>query len=117
MRYYIRNPMTNPTHYIVGSKCNPIPGVIIPSVSTGIHSINGIIATICKHVITQQALACGDIDIRIEETANCGIIISALEVIQPGICFVALARMAFSHSGRHSQGVAPNCIQKNLCES
>ena len=82
----------------------------MPSVSTGIRSINGIIAAICKHVIAQQALAGGDIDVRIEEAADCGIIISALQVIQPGISDTELAAMVFYHS----QGAVPILLRKKF---
>ena len=41
------------------------------------------------------ALAGGDIDVRIEETANYRIIISALEVIQPDISDEGIAIMGF----------------------
>ena len=53
--------------------------------SFGIPIQHRIIITIGKHIISQQALAGGDVDISIEEAACCGIIISALQVIQPGI--------------------------------
>lgn len=48
-----------------------------------------------KHVISQQALAGGDIDVRIEEAAYRGIIISALQVIQPGISEKPIAILSF----------------------
>ena len=47
-----------------------------------------------KHIISQQALAGGDIDISVEEAAYRGIIISALQVIQPGIVIVVIAIVA-----------------------
>ena len=63
--------------------------------AAGITAHHGIIVTIRKHIITQQALAGGDIDISVEEAAYRGIIISALQVIQPGISEKPIAILSF----------------------
>ena len=41
-----------------------------------------IIKTIGKHIVAQQALACGDEGIGIDESADLGIVITGLEVVQ-----------------------------------
>ena len=63
--------------------------------AAGITAHYGIIVAIGKHIISQQALSGGDIDVRIEEAACSGIIISALQVIQPGILVKLLPIVQF----------------------
>ena len=67
--------------------------------AAGITAHHGIIVTIGKHIISQQALAGGDVDVGIEEAAYCGIIISALQVIQPGILEKPIAISLFCPQG------------------
>jgi hypothetical protein len=45
-----------------------------------------IIAAVGKHVIAQDTLSGGDEGIGIDESADFGGVISALEIIEPGLC-------------------------------
>ena len=47
--------------------------------------ITGIVHTIRKHIVSEQALAGGNEYVGVEEPAPFGIVISALQVIQPGL--------------------------------
>jgi hypothetical protein len=64
-------------------------------VARGVASADRVIATIGKHVITQHALAGGDEGVSIDETANLWIIITALQIIEPGILGRGLAKTPF----------------------
>ena len=57
----------------------------------GITGITRVIITICEHVVTEESLPCGSKRIRIDESADAGIVISALEVVEPGISGGAVA--------------------------
>ena len=59
--------------------------------SSRVTIIHRIIPAIGKHVIAQDALSCGGKGVGIEESAYFGIIISGLEIIQPGFGVVELA--------------------------
>ena len=52
------------------------------------------IITICKHIIAQDALAGRCEGIGINESADLGIVISALEIVERGLGFVVLAARA-----------------------
>jgi hypothetical protein len=60
-------------------------------VTTWIAPIHWIISTIGKHVIAQHALTGGSIGVRIDEPAYFGVVISALEIVQPGLSSIDLA--------------------------
>ena len=53
-----------------------------------------IISTICEHIAANNALASSCIAIRIEEPTNGGIIVSALEVVEPGFLVVDVSTVA-----------------------
>lgn len=53
-----------------------------------------IVATIGIHIISQQPCSCRNISIRIDESTRCGIIISALQVIQLGFGVVIISSVA-----------------------
>ena len=55
-----------------------------------------IIVTICKHIVTQEALSGRSKGIRIDEPANAGIVISGLEIVEPGFSEVAVAVLVFA---------------------
>ena len=55
------------------------PNCILPVSVVIIHRV---IQTIGKHVVAQQALACGSKRIRIDESTDLGIVIAGLEVVQ-----------------------------------
>lgn len=54
------------------------------------HS-NRVIIAICKHIVSNKTMSRSSIGIRIDESADVGIIISALEVVEPGISIVVVA--------------------------
>ena len=56
-----------------------------------IRKINRIIQAIRKHIVAQQALSSGNKYVRVEESAPVGIVISGLEVIEPGFSVVNVA--------------------------
>ena len=56
--------------------------------TTRVTAIDGVVVTIGEHVIAQEALAGGGEGIGVEETAEVGIVISALEVIER--CFLVI---------------------------
>ena len=55
---------------------------------------NGIIVAICKHIASLYAGIGGTIYIRINEPTNGGIIVSALEVVEPGFLVVDIPTVA-----------------------
>ena len=65
-------------------------------ISTGITTIHRVVATIGKHVITEKTLPRASKGIRIDESADGGIVISALEVVEPGFSGVAVAVLFFT---------------------
>jgi len=60
--------------------------------ATGITTVCRIIYTVGKHIVAEGALAGGDEGVGVEETADFGVIISALQVIKLGFSFVDIAR-------------------------
>ena len=69
----------------------PIPDLVT---TVDVDSVYGIVCAICKHVMSQDALSCGSIPIRIEEAASGGVVISALQVIEAGFGVVVVAAVA-----------------------
>ena len=72
--------------------------------TTRIAANNRIITAICKHIVSHEALASACKGIRIDESADAGIVISALEVVEPGI----YVQSALSN-GRWCGGERPEC--------
>ena len=60
---------------------------------------NGIVSTVSKHVIAQDALAGGNEGIGVEEAAYRGIVITALEVIESQLLDSLLAMAPFFRAG------------------
>lgn len=60
----------------------------IPADFIGIGSTYRVIPTVRKHVIASQTLASSNSRIRIDKSAHFGVIISALEVVEPAFCIV-----------------------------
>jgi hypothetical protein len=56
---------------------------------------NRIIAAVGEHIVAQQTLACGCKCISIDESANLGIVITGLQVIEPGILGAEIATRSF----------------------
>lgn len=54
-----------------------------------------IVAAVSEHVVAQQALAGGDEGIGVDKSADGGVVITALQVIEPGILGGTLAKMTF----------------------
>ena len=73
--------------------------------SSKVRSADGIIATIGKHVIAQQALASGNEGIGVKEAAQFGIIIAGLEVISLVFCVVDIAASVYSDSFRRQRTI------------
>ena len=67
-------------------------------VTAEISSANGVISTIGKHVIAQDALAGGNEGIGVDEAGDFGIIITALQVIEAGISSGGLAKRPLGSS-------------------
>ena len=65
---------------------------------------NRIIMAVGKHVIAQDTLSGGDEGIGINESADFGIVISALEIIESGLSVLILAVRPF-RTVMHSRGV------------
>ena len=63
--------------------------------TTEINSANRIIAAVGKHVITEDALTCGNEGVGVDKSADCGVIITALQVIEAGILGRGLAKRSF----------------------
>ena len=58
--------------------------------------IDRVIAAVGKHVIAQEALTGGDEGIGVEESAPGGVVITALEIIEPGFLDYVVAIALFS---------------------
>ena len=56
-----------------------------------INAINRIIPTVCKHIVPQEALAGTGVAVSVEEAAQGGIVVSALEVVEARLCIVVVA--------------------------
>ena len=52
---------------------------------------NRIIATVCKHIVAQEILTGGSKGVCVDETTDTGIVISALQVVEPGFSVVVVA--------------------------
>ena len=59
--------------------------------STGIATVYRIIPTIGKHVIAQDALPGRNIAVGVDEAANLRVVITTLQIIEPGILDGGLA--------------------------
>lgn len=56
-----------------------------------IGSANGIVATVCKHITSSNTLAGRNEGIGIDKSTDGGVVISGLQVIEPGIGIVVVA--------------------------
>ena len=63
--------------------------------ATGIAAICRVIQAICKHVITKDTLTDENEGIGIDESADSGVVITALQIIEPGILGGGLAILPF----------------------
>ena len=59
-----------------------------------INVVDGIIAAIGKHIISKDTLTGGDEGVCIDESAPGGVVITGLEIIQPGFLVVDLTTIA-----------------------
>ena len=62
--------------------------------SRWINIITGIIGTIGEHIGAEETLTCSGVGIGVNETADSGVIITALEVIEAGLNIVIIATVA-----------------------
>ena len=62
--------------------------------ATVIHTRYRIAKTICKHIMPEEALAGACVSIRVEETLNDGVIISALQVVEARLFDCTLPKRA-----------------------
>ena len=69
--------------------------------SSEIRSADRIIAAVGKHVIAEDALTGGDEGVGVDEAADLGIIITALQVIEPGISVVLVAAWDIKVKSQH----------------
>ena len=65
--------------------------------SSNILSAYWIVQTIGKHIVAQDTLAGGDESVGVDKSAEVGIIITALEVIELGFLVVHIAMVANFH--------------------
>ncbi len=52
--------------------------------------VDGIIVTVSKHIVPQEALTSRSKGIRIDESANGRIVVTALEIVEPGFSVVVV---------------------------
>ena len=60
-----------------------------------VYTIYRIVPAISKQVITEDALACRNQCIRVDEPADSRIVVSGLEIIEPGLYFLEEAMRPF----------------------
>ena len=92
------------------SPCWPVSAVIL-------HNYR-IILAVGKHIVAQDPLTCRCVYIRIDKSAVLGVIISALEVVQPSFVVVDVATIAEGVEGAEGggevagggEGVAPGVV-------
>ncbi len=90
----------------------------MPTFAAVICSRNGIIATVSEHITSSHALASTGIIVGIDEPAHFGVVITALEVVQPGICVVDVTTVpqgivdsqGRSHGAADAENLAPGII-------
>ena len=58
--------------------------------ATRIVAHNRIIITICEHIVSQEFLTSRSKGIRIDETTDAGIVVTALQVVEPGFSVVVV---------------------------
>ena len=76
---------------------------------------NRIIPTIGKHVIAQQTLAGGGEDVGIDKAADLGVVISRLQIVEPGFRIEVIAAVAegvhVSKRAGLAQNIAPGIVR------
>ena len=53
-----------------------------------------IVETICEHIVTNNSLSSRGIHVHIDKSADCRIVVSALEVVEPGFLVVHVSTVA-----------------------
>jgi hypothetical protein len=56
-----------------------------PLISAWVTTVYWIVAAVGEHVIAEDALAGGDEDVGVDKSADCGIVITGLQIIESGI--------------------------------
>jgi hypothetical protein len=90
-----------------GDQIAPTIAIAIIRKMRGKHTLavsksHWIVITVSKHVVTEQTLTSGSKGISVDKTTNLGVVITALEVIQPGFLVTLLTtgrQMACVSSG------------------
>ena len=73
-----------------------------------VYTIYRIVPAISKQVITEDALACRNQCIRVDEPADSRIVVSGLEIIEPGLYFLEEAMRPFLPFFRDSKSRKPS---------
>lgn len=71
--------------------------------------IDRIIIAVCKHIMTNDSLPSAGITIRIDESADVGVVIAGLQIIELGIGIVVITTVAQGVDGSHT-----SCGGENL---
>ena len=59
--------------------------------ATFINTVYRGVCAICKHIVPQEPLTSGSEGIRIDESTDGGIVVTALQVVEPGFSVVVVA--------------------------
>jgi hypothetical protein len=78
-------------------------------VAAEICSADGVIPTIGKHVIAENTLAGGNEGIGVDESADCGVVITGLQVIEAGIIVIVVTATSI-----FIVHIFPDTVKKNI---
>ena len=76
---------------------------VCPFLATDINARYWAIPAIGKHVVANEALTGGDEDVRIEESTDFGVVITALQIIKPGLGVIHIATIG--QGVRNTEGI------------
>ena len=93
----------------------PLAIRIVIAISCRVYSVHRIIATIGVHIVAEDALAGRDETVGIDESANGGVIVAALEVVQFCFCIPYIAAVTEGVQGSYNAGggaerIAPSVV-------
>ena len=69
--------------------------------SAWVTTVYWIVAAVGKHVITEDALTCGNEGVGVDKSADCGVVITGLQVIEAGISVVLVAAWDIKVKSQH----------------
>jgi hypothetical protein len=78
-------------------------------VTRGVASADRVIATIGEHVIAEDTLACRCKCVRIDESTDCGVVITGLQVIESGIIVIVVTATSI-----FIVHIFPDTVKKNI---